>query len=46
MKHVFLALSAALAMSVTALSGCGGGDVQAQAIPFVLTSADLSGRHF
>ena len=46
MKHAFLALSAALAMSVTALSGCGGGDVQAQAIPFVLTSADLTSGTF
>ena len=41
MKHTLLALSAAIAVSVTALSGCGGGDVQAQCIPFVLTSADL-----
>ena len=41
MKHTLLALSAALALSVTALSGCGGSDVQAQSIPFVLTSADL-----
>ena len=46
MKHALLALSAALAVSITALSGCGGGDVQAQSIPFVLTSADLASGSF
>ena len=46
MKHTLLALSAALALSVTALSGCDGGDAQAQAIPFVLTSTDLASGTF
>ena len=46
MKHTLLAVSAALALSATALSGCGGGDAQAQAIPFVLTSTDLASGTF
>lgn len=46
MKHSLLALSAALAVSVTALSGCGGREAQAQSIPFVLTSADLASGTF
>jgi Raf kinase inhibitor-like YbhB/YbcL family protein len=45
MKHTLLALSAALVISATALSGCGG-DVEAQSIPFVLTSADLASGTF
>lgn len=46
MKHTLLVLSAALAVSAAALSGCGGSDAQAQAVPFVLVSADLSSGTF
>ncbi len=46
MKLTLAVLSAALAVSVTALSGCAVGNVQAQSAPFVLTSADLASGTF
>ena len=45
MKYKLLALSALMAATAANLSGCGG-DVQAQAVPFVLTSSDLASGTF
>lgn len=45
MTHKLLALTAALTASAAILSGCGG-DVQAQSVPFVLTSSDLASGTF
>ena len=45
MKYNLLALSTLLAVSAASLSGCGG-DVQAQSVPFVLGSPDLTSGTF
>ena len=46
MKCRILALSAVLAVSAASISGCGGGDVEAQTPVFTLSSSDLASGTF
>jgi Raf kinase inhibitor-like YbhB/YbcL family protein len=46
MKYRILALPAVLAVSAASISGCGGGDVQAQPQVFTLSSPDLASGTF
>jgi len=46
MKCRILALSAVLAVSAASISGCGGGDVEAQTPVFTLSSPDLASGTF
>jgi Raf kinase inhibitor-like YbhB/YbcL family protein len=46
MKYGILALSSVLAGSAVSISGCGGGDVQAQTPVFTLSSPDLASGTF
>jgi Raf kinase inhibitor-like YbhB/YbcL family protein len=46
MQYSILALSSVLAVSAASISGCGGGDVQAQAPVFTLSSPDLASGTF